>query len=159
MRLSQSTHLLMYLFVFGDIIIHPKDWLTYSGGTDGPDELCYNFFYLIWLYWDAGPILEDKGMCVIFQRKGKKGQNILKFEQKCTKFENILKKGRWLHVIIACNKLLEKALKWFTFPLRLWLFDVFILSGPSICSAVVFPPIKNSDYVFLTAIWLPHCQL
>ena len=34
----------MYLFVFGDIIIHPKDWLTYSGGTDGPDELCYNFF-------------------------------------------------------------------------------------------------------------------
>ena len=26
------------------------------------------------------------------------------------KFENILKKGRWLRVIIAHNKLLEKAL-------------------------------------------------
>ena len=31
------------LFVFGDFNIHHKDWLTYSGGTDRPDELCYNF--------------------------------------------------------------------------------------------------------------------
>ena len=30
-------------FVFGDLNIHHKDWLTYSGGTDRPDELCYNF--------------------------------------------------------------------------------------------------------------------
>ena len=28
--------------VFGDFNIHHKDWLTYSGGTDLPDELCYN---------------------------------------------------------------------------------------------------------------------
>ena len=28
--------------------------------------------------------------------KGKKGQNIWKFGQKYTKFENILKKGRWI---------------------------------------------------------------
>ena len=41
-------------------------------------------------------------MHAIFQKKGKKGakknvkkgQNILKFGQKCTKFENILKKSR-----------------------------------------------------------------
>ena len=33
-------------------------------------------------------------MRAIFQKKGKKGQNIRKFGQKCTKFENILKKGR-----------------------------------------------------------------
>ena len=41
-------------------------------------------------------------------KKGEKGQNIWKFGQKSTKFENILKKGRWLHAIIACNQLLEK---------------------------------------------------
>ena len=31
------------VFVFGDINVHYKDWLTYSGGTDGSVELCYNF--------------------------------------------------------------------------------------------------------------------
>ena len=31
------------VFVFGDCNIHHKDWLTYSGGTDRPGELCYNF--------------------------------------------------------------------------------------------------------------------
>ena len=30
-------------FVFGDFNIHHKDWLTHSGGTDRPGELCYNF--------------------------------------------------------------------------------------------------------------------
>ena len=30
-------------FVFGDFSLHHKDWLTYSGGTDGPYKLCYNF--------------------------------------------------------------------------------------------------------------------
>ena len=30
-------------FVFGNFNIHHKDWLTYSGGTDRPGELCYNF--------------------------------------------------------------------------------------------------------------------
>ena len=31
------------VFVFGDFNVYHKDWLTYSGGTDRPDELCYNF--------------------------------------------------------------------------------------------------------------------
>ena len=31
------------VFVFGDSDIHHKDWLTYSGGTDRPGELCYSF--------------------------------------------------------------------------------------------------------------------
>ena len=31
------------VFVFGDFIIHRKDWLTHSGGTDRPGKLCYNF--------------------------------------------------------------------------------------------------------------------
>ena len=31
------------VFVFGEFNVHHKDWLTYSGGTDRPGELCYNF--------------------------------------------------------------------------------------------------------------------
>ena len=31
------------VFVFGDFNVHHKGWLTYSGGTDRPGELCYNF--------------------------------------------------------------------------------------------------------------------
>ena len=31
------------VFVFGDFNVHHKDWLTCSGGTDWPGELCYNF--------------------------------------------------------------------------------------------------------------------
>ena len=31
------------VLVFGDLNVHHKDWLTYSGGTDRPGELCYNF--------------------------------------------------------------------------------------------------------------------
>ena len=31
------------VFVFGDLNVHHKDWLTYSSGTDRPGELCYNF--------------------------------------------------------------------------------------------------------------------
>ena len=33
------------VFVFGDFNVHHKDWLTYSGGTDQPSELCYNFSF------------------------------------------------------------------------------------------------------------------
>ena len=42
--------------------------------------------------------------------KGKTGQIIWKFGEKCTKIENILKKGRWFLAIITCNELLVKAL-------------------------------------------------
>ena len=38
-----STNPSANVFVFGDFNIHHKDWLTYSGGTDRPGELCYNF--------------------------------------------------------------------------------------------------------------------
>ena len=31
------------VFVFVDFNIHHKDWLTYSGGTDRPGDLCNNF--------------------------------------------------------------------------------------------------------------------
>ena len=34
------------VFVFGDFNIHHKYWLTYSGGTDRPGELCYSFYNL-----------------------------------------------------------------------------------------------------------------
>ena len=31
------------MFVFGDFNVNNKDWLTYSGGTYRPGELCYDF--------------------------------------------------------------------------------------------------------------------
>ena len=31
------------VFVFRTFNVHHKDWLTYSGGTHRPGELCYNF--------------------------------------------------------------------------------------------------------------------
>ena len=31
------------MFVFGDFNVYHKDWLTCSGGTDRPGELCYNY--------------------------------------------------------------------------------------------------------------------
>ena len=31
------------VFAFGNFNIHHKDWLIYSGGTDRPGELCFNF--------------------------------------------------------------------------------------------------------------------
>ena len=31
------------VFVFGDLNVHHKDWVTYAGGTDQPHELCYIF--------------------------------------------------------------------------------------------------------------------
>ena len=51
-------------------------------------------------------------MFAIFQEKGKKRGESKIYENlgKSWKFENILKKGRWLYAIIAHNKLLEKAL-------------------------------------------------
>ena len=33
------------VFVFGDFNINHKDWLTYSGRTDRPGKLCYNFSF------------------------------------------------------------------------------------------------------------------
>ena len=31
------------VFAIEDFNVHHKDWLTYSGRTDRPGELCYNF--------------------------------------------------------------------------------------------------------------------
>ena len=53
----------------------------------------------------AGPILETKGMHLIFEKNSQK--NVLKMWEK---FENILNKDRLLLAIIACNKLLKKSL-------------------------------------------------
>ena len=38
------------VFVLADFNVHHKDWLTYSGWTDWPGELCYN---LKWPYSDG----------------------------------------------------------------------------------------------------------
>ena len=52
----------------------------------------------------AGPILESKGIATCDfsekgQRNNEKEQNIWKFEQNCTNFENIFKKGQ----VTACD--------------------------------------------------------
>ena len=38
------------VFVFGNFNVHHKDWLTYSGGTDRPGELCYNLLSQMTLF-------------------------------------------------------------------------------------------------------------
>ena len=39
LSISQSA----IVFVFGDFNVYHKDWLTYSGRTDRPGEICYSF--------------------------------------------------------------------------------------------------------------------
>ena len=39
------------VFVFGGFNARRKDWSTYSGETDGPAELCYNFSQMTLLRW------------------------------------------------------------------------------------------------------------
>ena len=56
-----SVNLSANVFVFGNFNIHHKDWLSYSGGTDGPGEPCYNFYisndfiqmvnFSTWIMW------------------------------------------------------------------------------------------------------------
>ena len=38
-----SINLSANVFVFRDFNVHHKDWLSYSGGTNRPSDLCYNF--------------------------------------------------------------------------------------------------------------------
>ena len=48
------------VFAFGDFNVHHDDWLTYSGGTERPGELCYNFLsqmtLLRWLTFLLRPL-------------------------------------------------------------------------------------------------------
>ena len=39
------------VFMFGDFNLYPKDWITFSGGTDRLGEFCYNFSQEILLRW------------------------------------------------------------------------------------------------------------
>ena len=38
-------------FVFGYIVVHHQDWLSYFGGTDRSGKLCYNFWLQATLLW------------------------------------------------------------------------------------------------------------
>ena len=86
------------VFVFGDFNIHHKDWLTYSGGTDRPGELCYNFSI-------------SKNLTQI----GNFPTRILDYDSHSPA-----------------------------------LLDLFISSDASICSAMAFPPLGNSDHVVVS---------
>ena len=86
------------VFVFGDFNVHHKDWLTYSGETDGPGELCYNF--------SASDDLTQ----------------MVNFPTQIPDYDS--------H--------------------RPTLLNVFLSSDTSICSAIAFPPLGNSDYVVVS---------
>ena len=90
------------IFRFSVIKISKKKCSTKSVTTTFDGVVLGIYFRIQGLFY--------KGHACDFLEKGQKGQNIWKFGQKCTKFENILKKGRWLSEIIACNKLVEKTL-------------------------------------------------
>ena len=81
--------------VFADFNVHHKDWLTYSGGTDRPGELCYSF-----------SISNDLTQMVNFPTR-----------------------------IPDCDSHSPA------------LLDLFLSSDASICSAMAFPPLGNSDHV------------
>ena len=82
------------VFLFGDFNVYHKDWLTYSGETDRPGELCYNF-----------SISNDLIQMFNFPTQ-----------------------------ILDCDSHSSA------------LLDLFISSGTSICSAMAFPPLGNSDH-------------
>ena len=86
------------IFVFGDFDVHHKEWLAYSGGTDQPGELCYNF-----------SIANDPTQMVNFPTR-----------------------------IPDCDSHNPA------------LLDLFLTSDASICSTMVFPPLGNSDHVFVS---------
>ena len=86
------------VFVFGDFNIHHKDWVTYSGGTDRPGELCYNFL-----------ITNDLAQIV----------NFLSWIPDCDSHSPAL-------------------------------LDFFLSSEASICSTMVFHPLRNSDLVVVS---------
>ena len=90
------------VFVFGDFNFHNKDWVTVSGGTDKPGELCYNFC-----------ISNDLTQMVNFPTQ-----------------------------IRGCDSL------------SLPLLDLFLSSNISICSAMTFPQLGNSDCFCLSFHWL-----
>ena len=86
------------VFVFGDFNFHHKDCLTYSGATDQPGELCYNF-----------SISNDLTQMVNFPTR-----------------------------IPDCDSISPA------------LLDLFLSSDASICSAMAFPPLGNSDHVVVS---------
>ena len=83
------------MFVFGDLAVHQKDWLTYSGATDRPGKLSYNF-----------SVSNDLTQMVTFPTR-----------------------------IPDCDSHSPA------------LLDFFLSSDAIICSAMVFPPMGNSDHV------------
>ena len=94
-----SINLSANLFVSGDFNIHHKDWLTYSGGTDRPGELCNNFSH----------ISNDLNQMVNFPT--------------------------WFFHSDSHSPALS---------------DLFISSDTSVCSTMAFPPLGNSDHVFVS---------
>ena len=90
------------------------DWFSYWWAMNYPSTDGFFLIFMMWLInlaWNKEIFIRE------YSRKqrhacefSEKGQYIWNIRQKCSKFENILKKGWWLHVIIARNKLLQQSL-------------------------------------------------
>ena len=68
-----------------------------------------------WRLYQQGLFQKDKGMHMSFQKKNQKMAKCLKIWANCTKFEDILKKGSFMHATIAHMKQLEYALMYVIF--------------------------------------------
>ena len=79
---------------FGDFNIHHKVWVIFSGGTDRPDKLCYNFSI----------------------------------------------SNNFIQMINFPTQIQDSPV----------LLDLFLSSDASICSRMVFHPLKNSNHVVVS---------
>ena len=111
MKLSRSTHLLM--FVFADFNVHHKDWLSSSGGTDRPGELYYNFLisndltqivnFPTWIPYchSHSPALLDFAAAIVHRnhfmglyQQNKSSESIVKFRQASNLCKRVLEAAK-----------------------------------------------------------------
>ena len=81
------------------------------------------------------------------QKKGKKGQNIWKFGQNCTQFENILKKASLMRATITCIKQLEYALATWEHSKRVLLFWSFVIVVNTLWCLIVLTFLANWENI------------
>ena len=98
--------------MFWNIDWHWTIWRLYFAFEDYEYFLCKDSQIKFQL---TKPSAEEFSNQARVQKKGKKGENIWKFGQKCIKFENILKKGSLMRATIASMKQLEYALQAFPY--------------------------------------------
>ena len=61
-----------------DFNVHHKDWLTFSGATDRPNELCYNFSTAFYFYFS---VIFHRNHFFHFYQQNKSSESKVKFGQ------------------------------------------------------------------------------